>query len=218
VIGPGSMLLTGAVDLEIKGQRITGARNVVTAVDERGSLAASYAKAHLVPYGEYLPMRSLLEPIGLSRLVPGSLDFLPGPGPRTLDLGAWGKVGVQVCYEIVFSGEVVDRARRPDFIFNPSNDGWFGAFGPPQHLAQARLRAAEEGIPVIRSTPTGISAVIDAHGRIVKALPWQTAGVIDAQLPGPASPTPFARFGNIIPLLLGFALLLSGIVLGRTRR
>jgi apolipoprotein N-acyltransferase len=133
-------------------------------------------------------------------------------------LPGWGKVGFQLCYEIIFSGNVVDRRDRPDFIFNPSNDAWFGRWGPPQHLAQARLRAAEEGIPVIRSTPTGISAVIDAHGQIVKALPWQTAGVIDAQLPAPASPTPFARFGNIIPLLLGFALLLSGIVLGRTRR
>ena len=108
---------------------------------------------------------------------------------------------------------------RPDFIFNPSNDAWFGRWGPPQHLAQARLRAAEEGLPVVRATPTGISAVIDAHGRILASLPWQTAGVIDAALPPPApSPTLFARFGNLLPLLLGFGLLLAGIVLGRTRR
>ena len=94
--------------------------------------------------------------------------FRAGPGPRTLDLaGDWGRVGFQICYEIIFSGEVVDRANRPDFIFNPSNDAWFGRWGPPQHLAQARLRAVEEGLPVIRSTPTGISAVIDADGRVV---------------------------------------------------
>ena len=74
-------------------------------------------------------------------------------------------MGFQLCYEIIFSGEVVDRANRPDFIFNPSNDAWFGRWGPPQHLAQAQLRAAEEGLPVIRSTPTGISAVIDATRR-----------------------------------------------------
>jgi apolipoprotein N-acyltransferase len=80
------------------------------------------------------------------------------------------------------------------------------------------LRAAEEGIPIIRSTPTGISAVIDAHGAIVKSLPWQTAGVIDADLPSPSAPTLFARFGNIIPLLLGFALMTGGIAMGRTRR
>jgi apolipoprotein N-acyltransferase len=128
-------------------------------------------------------------------------------------------MGVQVCYEIIFSGHVVDEKNRPGFIFNPSNDAWFGRWGPPQHLAQARLRAAEEGIPVLRSTPTGISAVIDARGNVVKSLPWRHAGVIDAVLPPAAKgPTPFARFGNLIPILLGFALIMGGIVLGRRRR
>ena len=140
------------------------------------------------------------------------------PGPRTLDLPGWGKVGFQLCYEIIFSGEVVDRRNRPDFIFNPSNDAWFGRWGPPQHLAQARLRAAEEGIPVIRSTPTGISAVIDANGHIVASLPWRTAGAIDTSLPPPTPPTLFARFGNLTPLMLGFALLIGDIAIGRTRR
>ncbi|MEO5587096.1 MAG: apolipoprotein N-acyltransferase, partial [Novosphingobium sp.] len=161
VIGPGSLLLTGAVDLEVDDGAPVAARNVVTVVDASGALRGSYAKAHLVPYGEYLPLRWLLEPLGASRLVAGALDFWPGPGPRTLDLGPWGRVGAQICYEIVFSGQVVDRAHRPDFLFNPSNDGWFGSWGPPQHLAQARLRAIEEGLPVLRATTTGISAVID---------------------------------------------------------
>ncbi len=116
-----------------------------------------------MPYGEYLPMRPLLSAIGLSRLAPGDLDFTSGPGPaHDRPRRAWGKVGFQLCYEIIFSGQVVDRGNRPDFIFNPSNDAWFGRWGPPQHLAQARLRAAEEGLPVLRATPTGISAVIDA--------------------------------------------------------
>ena len=91
-----------------------------------------------MPYGEYLALRWLLEPLGATRLVPGAIDFLPGPGPRTIDLGTLGRAGVQICYEIVFSGEVVDDGNRPDYIFNPSNDGWFGPSGPPQHLAQAR--------------------------------------------------------------------------------
>jgi apolipoprotein N-acyltransferase len=177
-----------------------------------------YDKAHLVPYGEYLPMRPLLEPIGLSRLAPGDFDFDAGPGPRTLDVPGWGKAGFQLCYEIIFSGEVVDRRNRPDFIFNPSNDAWFGRWGPPQHLAQARLRAAEEGIPVIRSTPTGISAVIDAEGRVQNSIPWGSSGAIDATLPSPTTPSLFARFGNLIPLLLGFALIIGGIAVGRTRR
>jgi apolipoprotein N-acyltransferase len=173
-----------------------------------------------VPYGEYLPMRPLLSAIGLSRLAPGDMDFASGPGPRTINVGGeWGKVGFQLCYEIIFSGHVVDERHRPAFIFNPSNDAWFGRWGPPQHLAQARLRAAEEGLPVLRATPTGISAVIDGRGNVVKSLPWRTQGVIDAVLPPAASsPPPFARFGNVIPLLLGFGLIIGGIVLGRRRR
>ena len=219
LVAPPEYLLTGGIAVFSKdGRSISGAANSIFILGPGGREVDRYDKAHLVPFGEYLPMRPLLSAIGLSRLAPGDIDFTLGPGPRTFVLPGWGKVGFQLCYEIIFSGNVVDRRDRPDFIFNPSNDAWFGRWGPPQHLAQARLRAAEEGIPVIRSTPTGISAVIDAHGQIVKALPWQTAGVIDAELPAPASPTPFARFGNIIPLLLGFALLLSGIVLGRTRR
>jgi apolipoprotein N-acyltransferase len=161
-----------------------------------------------------------LSAIGLSRLAPGDMDFTAGPGPRTIDLGGeWGKVGFQLCYEIIFSGHVVDEKNRPAFIFNPSNDAWFGSWGPPQHLAQARLRAAEEGIPVLRATPTGISAVIDGRGQIVNSLPWRKAGVIDAVLPPAAnSATIFARFGNAIPLILGFLLMFGGIVLGRRRR
>ena len=146
-------------------------------------MRGGYSKAHLVPYGEYLPMRPLLEPLGLNRLVPGAIDFLPGPGPRTLDLGAYGRAAIQVCYEIVFSGEVVQRGNRPDYIFNDSNDGWFGAFGPPQHLAQARMRAIEEGLPVLRSTTTGISAVIDARGVVRRYLPQHVAGRIDGRGP-----------------------------------
>jgi apolipoprotein N-acyltransferase len=217
VIGPGSTLLTGAVRLEIEGERVVGAYNSVMALED-GAILGSYSKAHLVPYGEYLPMRTLLEPIGLSRLVPGSIDFLPGPGPRTIDLGAHGQAGVQICYEIVFSGEVVDRADRPDYIFNPSNDGWFGAHGPPQHLAQARLRAIEEGLPVLRSTTTGISAVIDPRGVVVEHLPMLEGGRIDGRVPAALSPTPFARLGNALPLAWAMVFLGAGAVAMRRRQ
>jgi apolipoprotein N-acyltransferase len=221
LLGPNDRLLTGGIAIASKdGFHVDGAANSVFALAPGGKTIGRYDKAHLVPYGEYLPMRPLLSAIGLSRLAPGDLDFSSGPGPRTIDLGGeWGKVGFQLCYEIIFSGQVVDDKHRPAFIFNPSNDAWFGRWGPPQHLAQARLRAAEEGLPIIRATPTGISAVIDGRGNLVKALPWRTAGVIDAVLPPAAnSPPPFARFGNIIPLLLGFLLIIGGIVLGRRHR
>src|SRR3546814_10458330 len=132
----------------------------------------------LVPYGEYLPLRTILAPLGLSRLVPGDVDFWPGSGPQTLMLSAApGRpplgMAAQICYEIIFSGEVVDKAHRPDFLFNPSNDARFGSWGPPQHLAQARLRALEEGIPILRSTPTGISALIGADGQLLDSIPHE---------------------------------------------
>jgi apolipoprotein N-acyltransferase len=190
-------------------------------ITAEGEIVGRYDKAHLVPYGEYLPMRPLLSAIGVSQLAPGEGDTLEGPGPRNLSLPGWGTMGVQVCYEIIFSGEVIDPAHRPDFLFNPSNDAWFGAWGPPQHLAQARLRAAEEGVPVIRSTPTGISAVIDARGNLVASLPWRTAGAIDADLPPPGTATLFSRVGNLIPLSLAFLLLVLAVGMdarGRYRR
>jgi apolipoprotein N-acyltransferase len=215
-LGRGSVLLTGAVDLEIRNGETVAARNVITGLDERGTIRAGYAKAHLVPFGEYLPMRWVLEPLGLSRLVPGALDFWPGPGPATLELGPWGSVGAQICYEIVFSGQVVDRDNRPDFIFNPSNDGWFGSWGPPQHLAQARLRAIEEGLPVLRATTTGISAVIDARGVVRQHVPRHQAGRLDGFVPPAQAPTLFSRLGNLLPL--AWAFLLGGAALLASRR
>lgn len=233
---PGDVLITGAdrFVLDKKGD-IIGARNSVFAVNSDASLAPwRYDKAHLVPYGEYLPMKDILKPLGIDRLVPGSIDFLPGPGPQTvaldfelasltdsngkaLRLSKPIKMGVQICYEIIFSGEVVDRANRPDFIFNPSNDAWFGEIGPPQHLAQARLRAVEEGLPIIRATPTGISAIINPDGSLTKALPHGIAGQIDAHLPRAGPPTFFGRFGNIIPLCLAGMLILLSFVANRRR-
>lgn len=219
-VRPGEFLLTGGISIHSPdGSRITGAANSVFALGPSGTVRGRYDKAHLVPYGEYLPMRPLLSAIGLSRLVPGDVDFNPGPGPRNFDLPGWGKVGMQICYEIIFSGEVVDPSSRPSFIFNPSNDAWFGPWGPPQHLAQARLRAAEEGLPIVRSTPTGISALIDARGAVLASLPLGTAGVIDARLPLPSiEPTAFARFGNLLPMALAFGLLIIAIVLDARRR
>ncbi len=221
MLGRGDVLLTGGLAFASSdGRTVDAAANSVFAFTAGGIPVGRYDKAHLVPYGEYLPMRPLLSAIGLSRLAPGDLDFAPGPGPRSIDLPfGWGKVGFQLCYEIIFSGEVVDRANRPDFIFNPSNDAWFGRWGPPQHLAQARLRAAEEGIPVIRSTPTGISAVVDARGKLLHSLPWRTAGVIETDLPPRVDTVgPFAALGNVIPLALAFLLLIVAIALGRRGR
>lgn len=214
LMGDGDVLVTGANRLVIETGQLVAARNSVSAMDANGNLLGHYDKAHLVPYGEYLPLPWLLRPLGLARLVPGDLDFWPGPGARTMTVMLNGKpikIGIQICYEMIFSGQVVDRNNRPDFIFNPSNDAWFGTIGPPQHLAQARLRAIEEGLPVVRATPTGISAVIGADGRVIESLPLGAAGRIDTWLPKAKAPTLFARFGNILPL--GFAGLLIAFAL-----
>ncbi|HVF82665.1 MAG TPA: apolipoprotein N-acyltransferase [Sphingomicrobium sp.] len=216
----GDTLVTGAFALTSNPQgRVVGNTNSVFAIDSRGRVVGRYDKAHLVPYGEYLPMRPVLTAIGLSQLAPGVGDTIPGPGPRTIPIPGWGKMGVQICYEIIFSGEVVDRANRPDYIFNPSNDAWFGAWGPPQHLAQARLRAAEEGLPVIRSTPTGISALVDARGELIKSIPWRKAGAFDGAIPPRTEkPTLFGRLGNALPLSLAFLLLITAIGIDVRRR
>ena len=215
VIGENSLLLTGAVDLEIgtvDGQETAiGAYNSVTALNAGGEIVGSYSKAHLVPYGEYLALRWLLEPLGASRLVAGAIDFIPGPGPRTINLGTYGRAGIQICYEIVFSGQVVADGDRPDYIFNPSNDGWFGAWGPPQHLAQARMRAIEEGLPVLRSTTTGISGVIDANGIVRQHLGPGEQDRLEGFVPRANAPTLFARTGNWLPL--GWAALLLALSL-----
>ena len=216
VIGSDSLLLTGLVDLEIGERdgrlRAVGAYNAVNTIDGEGNLGERYAKAHLVPYGEYLALRWLLEPLGARRLVAGSIDFIPGPGPQTLQLQEFGKAGIQICYEIVFSGQVIDQSSRPDYIFNPSNDGWFGSWGPPQHLAQARKRAIEEGLPVLRSTTTGISAVVDANGVVRSYIGRDREGRLDGLIPPSHSPTLFARLGNWLPLAWAALLALLSLV------
>lgn len=218
-INDGDLLVTGGVKLDFdRTGRAIAAANSVFVFSSQAEILGSYDKSHLVPGGEYLPYEKILGQIGLSRLVPGTLGFTPGPGAQTLDLGRLGRMGLQICYEIVFSGEVADRNNRPDFIFNPSNDAWFGPWGPPQHLAQARMRALEEGLPVIRSTPTGISAVVDADGRLLDSIAHHEAGHIDAVLPRAHAATPFALWGNALALGLAGLLLLFAVALRAFRR
>lgn len=219
LLGPRDTLMTGATSLRFGPTAdISGAGNMVFALGPDARIHGRYAKAHLVPYGEYLPMRTVLEPIGLSRLVPGDIDFDAGPGPRNVDVPGIGPVGVQICYEIVFSGHIVDRAHRPRLLFNPSNDAWFGAWGPPQHLAQARLRAIEEGLPIVRATPTGISAVIAADGALLATVPAGRAGTITLPLPPPLPPTVFSRFGNLLALITAVILALGAVAIRRRAR
>lgn len=206
------LLFAGTVSFHRGGNgAIDGAYNSIVALDERGDLVGRYDKAHLVPGGEYLPLRPIAEKLGLARLVPGDIDFLPGPGPRTLRLPGLPAVGPDICYEIVFPAAIVDRAARPRWILTVSNDAWFGRFGPPQHFAQARLRAIEEGLPVVRGTVNGVSGVIDARGHVVTAMALGQSGVLRAVLPGAFPQTVFGRFGLVVPLLLAVFLVGLGV-------
>ena len=184
-----------------------------------GEIRAVYDKAHLVPYGEYLPLEAWLEPLGFRRLVtiPGS--FTAGAGPATLPLGNRPPVSPLICYEAIFPGRVVDSRDRPGWLLNITNDGWFGqSSGPYQHLAQARFRSIEEGLPLIRAANTGISAVIDAHGRIIRQLPLGGKGVIDSVLPQAIPPPTYAKIGDLGFFLMVFAAAAMGLAPALRRR
>jgi apolipoprotein N-acyltransferase len=213
---PGAWLLAGgvAVERDAAGDA-TAVRNSLFALDSTGRVGNRYDKAHLVPGGEYLPLRPFSEWLGLARLVPGSLDFLPGPGPRTIRLPGLPAYGASICYEIIFPGAVVERGQRPDFLLTVSSDAWFGPSGPPQHFDQARLRAIEEGLPILRVTPTGISGVIDADGRVRATIAPGRAGAILTGLPAARALTPFAGLGLVLPLLLAALLALAGLLAAR---
>ncbi len=218
-LGPDDMLLLGALKaIRRDDGRAIAARNSLFVLDTEGAILARYDKKRLVPFGEFLPLRPLLGALGLDRLVPGTLDFWPGPGPRTLPLSSrFPAVGPLICYEVIFAGSVTEDSHRPAWLLNVSNDAWFAGAGAAMHLAQARLRAIEEGLPMARSTPTGISAVIDAYGRITVSMGRGKAGVIDAHLPAARAPTPFSRMGSAASLLLASALILAGTGLARRR-
>lgn len=219
VLGSGDVLLFGGVAaIRDAAGNLTALTNSLFVIDAAGVLRGRYDKAHLVPLGEYVPARGVMEAIGLARLTPGDIDFQPGPGPQTLQIPGLPSVGVQICYEIIFGGAVVDRAERPAWLANISNDAWFGPSGPPQHLAQTRLRAIEEGLPVARATPTGISAIIDARGRVVAQVAQGVADIASAPLPTARPPTPFARWGHLTSLVWGLLLLAAGLTLDRRQR
>ncbi len=210
VIPPGGLLLTGSIRTTPRGITPFRVWNSLHAIDRNGRITATYDKFHLVPFGEYVPFRSLLD---FTKLTAGRTDFSRGSGPRTLVLEGLPPVSPLICYEAIFPGRVVDPAARPGWLLNVTNDAWFGiSSGPYQHFASARFRSVEEGLPLVRAANTGISAVVDSYGRIVAKLDLGVQGVLDAPLPQAlATPPPFARFGGWIL----FALIAGTAAAGR---
>jgi apolipoprotein N-acyltransferase len=193
------VLITGAERLDGNGNHF----NSLYVLGKGRSLLAVYDKYHLVPFGEYLPLAPLLSRLGLAKLTLGDTGFSAGPGPQSYDLPGAPSVTPLICYEVIFPGAVTP-ASRPGWFVNITDDSWFGPWaGPRQHLLSARMRAIEEGLPIARAANTGISAVIDAKGRITAHLDINQGGAIDAQLPVALGATPYARFGD-----LGFAIML----------
>ena len=181
--------------------------NSMLVVNAEGSVIATYDKSHLVPFGEYMPLRGLLP---FDKLTAGTTDFSPGPGLTTLHLPGLPPAGPLICYEIIFPGRVAQEEDRPAWLLNLTNDAWYGhSAGPYQHLVAARLRAVEEGLAVVRVANNGISAIIDPFGRTVASLPLGARGVVDGSLPVALSPTLYGRFGE--PLVIVGLILVAGV-------
>lgn len=192
--------------------------NSLHAIDDNGRVAGTYDKHHLVPFGEYMPFRKVLSAIGLMLISEDQAGFSAGPGPRTLRWPGLPPVSPLICYEVIFPDQVLDPADRPAWMLNLTNDAWYGdSPGPYQHFAQARLRAVEQGMPLVRVAFSGISGIIDGHGRVVARLGVGERGIIDGALPKAlATPTPFGRFGDWI-LLVAVAMITTAALLGNRR-
>jgi apolipoprotein N-acyltransferase len=202
--------LVGSVRFDEQGRP----RNSLMALVNAGPPVVVYDKWHLVPFGEYAPSWI---PISIPTLPGGGMAS--GTGPKTLHVPGLPPAGALICYEAIFPAQVVDRADRPEWLVNVTNDAWFGnSTGPRQHLAAARMRAVEEGLPLIRAANTGISAGFDAFGRELGRLEMNRIGVLDIAIPGYLPATPFARFGLAIPLALALLTIGAGVIPAVNRR
>ena len=199
-VPPGGYLLTGAA--RQTRNREDGVWNSLLVIDGAGEIVATYDKVHLVPLGEYIPFHKQLAPVSGAI---GRGSFEVGESRVTLALPRLPSFSPIICYEVIFPAAVTGPGARPRWLLNVTNDAWFGlSSGPYQHLASARLRAVEEGLPMFRAANTGVSAVIDAYGRVLAALDMQREGVIDHRIPAAREPTPYGRWGDgaLVVLLL----------------
>ncbi|MBT3306148.1 MAG: apolipoprotein N-acyltransferase [Alphaproteobacteria bacterium] len=210
---PGGLIIVGAPRATARGTKPSRLWNSLLAIDPQGQITGAYDKYHLVPFGEYVPFRGLLP---IEKLTAGRQDFSPGPGVRTLTLQGLPPLSPLICYEVIFPGRVA-HLNRPAWLLNLTNDGWFGvSSGPYQHFASARLRAVEEGLPLVRVANTGISGVVDGYGRTVRRLGLGREGILDSKLPVALSErTPFSRLGDWMSGFLLLVVVSAGLALRR---
>ena len=216
----GATLITGAARMAefTSADKQPHFFNAIQVVDSRGTLLEHYDKRHLVPFGEYLPFQRFFDRLGIAQFVdiPGGFDA--GPAKQSLHIPGLPAVAPLICYEAIFPPEFDTAALspRPTWLLNVTNDAWFGVTpGPYQHFAQARLRAIELGVPLVRAANSGISAVTDGLGRVVAELPLGVDGVIDTGLPVGQAETIFSRYGAAIPLGLWLVALVLALALRR---
>ena len=194
---PDGLIIVGSPRSTPGGEKPRRIWNSIYAIDSKGQIKGTYDKHHLVPFGEYVPFRGILP---IEKLTQGRLDFSPGPGIRTFNWQGLPPVSPLICYEVIFPGRVTDAGNRAEWLLNLTNDAWFGnSSGPYQHFAASRLRAVEEGLPLVRVANTGISGVIDGYGRVIRRLGLGREGIIDSPLPAKISGnTPFSLLGDWI--------------------
>ena len=192
--------VTGGRPLVAGIQRFDEGRfyNALILTDQTGQTTAVYDKHHLVPFGEYMPLPGLFKRIGIAGLAARAEGgYSAGAGPMPFDIPGLGRVLPLICYETVFPQDLNRADFRADWILHATNDAWFGSWsGPYQHLAQARIRAIEQGLPVLRAANTGVSAAIDGAGRVVAALTLNETGFLDVPLPPPLRVTVYSRIGD----------------------
>lgn len=202
-----------------QNENVRAYHNSLTALGRKGEVLATYDKHHLVPFGEYLPFRKYITFTPLALALSGIGDFTPGDGAKTLRVNEMPAFSPLICYEVIFPAAVVNEQDRPAWLVNVTNDGWYGiSAGPYQHMAIARLRAIEEGLPLVRAANTGISAIIDPAGRTVARLGLGDAGQLDGILPAPLKPTLYAAAGDKIFFALMLVLAGIGLCLTRPRK
>ncbi len=203
-------LVTGGLRLQSNGDT-EDVYNSVLVLDGQANVLERFDKFHLVPFGEYLPLEELLSGFGFRQLVTVPLGFKSGEGAATINVSNVPAFSPLICYEIIFPGAVSDPQERPQWLLNVTNDAWFGdSIGPHQHFENARFRAIEEGLPIIRAANTGISAVVDSRGRVLAELALGAKGTLDTILPAPAPPTFYAQWRDIpLAIAIGCSLLLT---------
>jgi apolipoprotein N-acyltransferase len=221
LLEPGSTLVTGAARMgePLPGEAVGKFFNAIQVIDHQGTITDSYDKVHLVPFGEYVPgfLDNLIRAVGLREFVHIPGGFEPSENRATLRIPGLPPVAATICYEAIFPGAILPDGPRPNLILNVTNDAWFGQTpGPYQHFAQARLRAVEEGLPLVRAANTGISAVVDPFGRVLKSLPLGLEGTIDSPLPVEISATVYGRYGMFV-LTATLVICLMALVVRRRR-